>query len=148
MTHDLSNPILTTVKGTNHSMIFSIFSNESEKSLTKTHDISNPISMSVKGTNHLAIFSIFNNESEKSLTKTRLEDSRRKATGEAKAPVLIFCGMLVSYEELTSSGRPKSLQVEEDKVLTEVIVSVLCQIMSLPRKDIGGGIGYPTRPSQ
>jgi hypothetical protein len=35
-THDLSNPILTSVKGTNHSVIFSIFNNESEKSLTKT----------------------------------------------------------------------------------------------------------------
>ena len=34
-THDLSNPILTSVKGTNHSVIFSIFNNESKKSLTK-----------------------------------------------------------------------------------------------------------------
>jgi hypothetical protein len=45
-------------------------------------------------------------------------------------------------------GRPKYLQVEEGKVLTEVIVSVLYRIMSLPGKDIGGGIGYHTRPSQ
>ena len=36
-THDLSNPILTSVKGTNHSEIFLIFDNESEKILTKTH---------------------------------------------------------------------------------------------------------------
>jgi hypothetical protein len=35
-THDLSNPILTSVKGTNHSVIFSIFNNESENILTKT----------------------------------------------------------------------------------------------------------------
>ena len=91
------------MKGTNHSTIFSIFSNELEKSLTKTHDISNPILMSVKGTNHLAIFSIFNNESEKSLTKTHLEDSRWKYTGEAKAPVLTFCGISVSYKELTQA---------------------------------------------
>jgi hypothetical protein len=48
----------------------------------------------------------------------------------------------------TRLGRPKSLQVEEDKVLTDVIVSVIYRIMSLPGKDIGGGIGYPTRPSQ
>jgi hypothetical protein len=45
-------------------------------------------------------------------------------------------------------GRPKALQVEEDKVLTKVIVSMIYQIMSLPRKDIGAGIGYPKRPSQ
>jgi hypothetical protein len=45
-------------------------------------------------------------------------------------------------------GRPKSLQVEEGKVLIEVIIFMLYQIMSLPGKDIGEGIGYPTRPSQ
>jgi hypothetical protein len=45
-------------------------------------------------------------------------------------------------------GKPKSLQVEEDKALAEDIVSVIYQIMSLTGKDIGGGIGYPTRPSQ
>jgi hypothetical protein len=33
-------------------------------------------------------------------------------------------------------------------VPTEVIVSMLYQIMSLSRKDIGRGIGYPTRPSK
>jgi hypothetical protein len=48
----------------------------------------------------------------------------------------------------TSSGRPKSLQVKEEKVLTEGIVSVLYRIMSLPRNDIGGGIGYLTTLSQ
>jgi hypothetical protein len=31
-------------------------------------------------------------------------------------------------------GKPKALQVEEDKVLAEVIVSVIYQIMSLTRK--------------
>jgi hypothetical protein len=36
-TRDLSNPILMSVKGTNHSEIFFIFGNESEKILTKTH---------------------------------------------------------------------------------------------------------------
>jgi hypothetical protein len=45
-------------------------------------------------------------------------------------------------------GRPKALQIKEGKVITEVIVFVLYQIMSLPGKDIDGGIGYPTRPSQ
>jgi hypothetical protein len=45
-------------------------------------------------------------------------------------------------------GKPKDLQIEEGKVLTEVIVSMLYRIMSLLGKDIGGGIGYPTRPSQ
>jgi hypothetical protein len=45
-------------------------------------------------------------------------------------------------------GRPKALQVEEEKVLMEVIVSVIYRIMSLLGKDIGGGIGYPMRPSQ
>jgi hypothetical protein len=45
-------------------------------------------------------------------------------------------------------GKPKALQVEEDKVLAEVIISMIYQIMSLTGKDIGGGIGYPTRPSQ
>jgi len=44
--------------------------------------------------------------------------------------------------------KPKALQVEEDKVLAEVIVSVIYLIMPLTRKDIGEGIGYPTRPSQ
>jgi hypothetical protein len=47
-----------------------------------------------------------------------------------------------------SLGKPKALQVEEDKFLAEVIVSVIYQIMYLTRKDIGRGIGYPTRPSQ
>ena len=59
--------------------------------------------MSVKGTNHSVIFSIFDSESKKSLTKTRLEDSRRQAMGEAKAPVWTFCGMSVSYEEPTQA---------------------------------------------
>jgi hypothetical protein len=45
-------------------------------------------------------------------------------------------------------GKPKSLQVEEDKVLTEDIVSVMDQTMSLNGKYIGGGIGYPMRLSQ
>jgi hypothetical protein len=45
-------------------------------------------------------------------------------------------------------GKPKSLQVEEDKELTKYTVSVMDQIMSLTGKDIGEGIGYPTRPSQ
>jgi hypothetical protein len=45
-------------------------------------------------------------------------------------------------------GRPKYLEVNEGKVITKVIVSVLYRIMSLLGKDIGGGIGYPTRPSQ
>jgi hypothetical protein len=48
----------------------------------------------------------------------------------------------------TSLRKPKSLQVEEDTFLMEVIVSVIYQIMSLTGKYIGGGIGYPTRPSQ
>jgi hypothetical protein len=60
------------VEGTNHSMIFSIFSNELENSLIKTRVISNPILTSVKGKNHSTIFSIFSNELEKSLTKTRV----------------------------------------------------------------------------
>jgi hypothetical protein len=33
-------------------------------------------------------------------------------------------------------------------VLIEVIVSLIYRIMSLPGKDVGRGIGYPTRPSQ
>jgi hypothetical protein len=45
-------------------------------------------------------------------------------------------------------GIPKALQVEEDKVLMEVIISALYQIMSLPGKDIVRGIGYLKRPSQ
>jgi hypothetical protein len=45
-------------------------------------------------------------------------------------------------------GKPKSFQVEEDKVLLKVIFSMIYQIMSLTWKGIGGGIGYPTRPSQ
>jgi hypothetical protein len=46
-----------------------------------------------------------------------------------------------------SLGKPKSLQVEEDKALVEDIASVIYHIMSLIRKDIGKGIGYPIRPS-
>jgi hypothetical protein len=45
-------------------------------------------------------------------------------------------------------GKPKALQVEEDKALTEYIVSVIDQTMSLNGKDIGGGIGYPMGLSQ
>jgi hypothetical protein len=44
--------------------------------------------------------------------------------------------------------KPKAFQVEEDKVLMKVIISVIYQTMSLTGKDIGGGIEYPTRPSQ
>jgi hypothetical protein len=43
-----------------------------------------------------------------------------------------------------SLGKPKSLQVEEDKALMDYIVSMLDRIMSLTRKYIGGGMGYPT----
>jgi hypothetical protein len=49
---------------------------------------------------------------------------------------------------VTSLGKPKSLQVEEDKALAEDIASMIYHIMSLIGKDIGRGIGYPTRPSQ
>jgi hypothetical protein len=45
-------------------------------------------------------------------------------------------------------GKPKALQLEEDKALAEDIVSMIYQIMSLTGKDIGGGIGYPIKPSQ
>jgi hypothetical protein len=45
-------------------------------------------------------------------------------------------------------GKPKVIQVEEDKVLMEVNVSIIYGILSLRVKYIGGGIGYPTRPSQ
>jgi hypothetical protein len=45
-------------------------------------------------------------------------------------------------------GKPKALQVEEEKVLTEYIVSVMVRIMSLNGKDIGGGMGCPIRSSQ
>jgi hypothetical protein len=45
-------------------------------------------------------------------------------------------------------GKPKALKVMEDKVLAEVIVSVIYRIMSLTLKEIGGGIGYPKIPSQ
>jgi hypothetical protein len=38
-------------------------------------------------------------------------------------------------------GKPKALQVEEEKVITEYIVSLMVRIMSLIGKDIGGG-GY------
>jgi hypothetical protein len=44
--------------------------------------------------------------------------------------------------------KPKAYQVEEDKSLAEDIVSVIYRIMSLTKKDMGGGIGYPTIPSQ
>jgi hypothetical protein len=37
-------------------------------------------------------------------------------------------------------GKPKSLQVEKDKVLVKVIVSVIYRIMSLTGKDIGGAL--------
>jgi hypothetical protein len=47
-----------------------------------------------------------------------------------------------------SLGNPKALQVEEEKVLTEYIVSVMVRIMSLSGKDIGGGMGCPIRSSQ
>jgi hypothetical protein len=45
-------------------------------------------------------------------------------------------------------GKPKDFQVEEEKVITEYMVSVMFQIMSLARKDIGGGMGFPIRSSQ
>jgi hypothetical protein len=45
-------------------------------------------------------------------------------------------------------GKPKVLQVEEEKVLMDDIVSVMVQIMSLNGKDIGGGMGCPIRSSQ
>jgi hypothetical protein len=45
-------------------------------------------------------------------------------------------------------GKPKSLQVKEDKELTEYIASVIDQTMSLNGKDIEGGIGYPVGLSQ
>jgi hypothetical protein len=54
--------------------------------------------MSVKGTNSLDNLFDFLDESKKSLTQTRLEFSRRHVMGEAKALVLEFCEMLVSYE--------------------------------------------------
>jgi hypothetical protein len=38
-------------------------------------------------------------------------------------------------------GKPKALQVEEEKVIKEVTISVMVQIMSLNGKDIGGGMG-------
>jgi hypothetical protein len=37
-------------------------------------------------------------------------------------------------------GKPKALQVEEEKVITEDTVFVMVQIMSLNGKDIGGGM--------
>jgi hypothetical protein len=45
-------------------------------------------------------------------------------------------------------GKPKALQVEEDKALTEYIVFVIDWTISLNGKDIGGGIGYPKGLSQ
>jgi hypothetical protein len=45
-------------------------------------------------------------------------------------------------------GKPKALQVEEDKVLAKVTFSMIYRIMSLTLKGIGGGIGYPIKPSQ
>jgi len=91
-----------------HSAIFSIFDSESEKSLTRTHDLSNPILTTVKGTNHSTIFSIFGRV-RKELNWARLEDSRRQATGEAKAPVRTFCGMSVSWEEPTQAREDPKL---------------------------------------
>jgi hypothetical protein len=38
-------------------------------------------------------------------------------------------------------GKPKALQVEEEKVIMEVAVFVMVQIMSLNGKYIGGGMG-------
>jgi hypothetical protein len=40
-------------------------------------------------------------------------------------------------------GKPKALQVEEDKALAEDIVSVIYRIMSLTGKDIGRGHWIP-----
>jgi hypothetical protein len=52
----------------------------------------------------------FLDESEKSLTKTRfMGDSRQHVTGEAKAPMQTFCGMSVSYEELTQAWEDPKL---------------------------------------
>jgi hypothetical protein len=45
-------------------------------------------------------------------------------------------------------GKPKALQVKEEKVITEYIVSVMVRIMSLAGKYIGGGMGCPIRSSQ
>jgi hypothetical protein len=45
-------------------------------------------------------------------------------------------------------GKPKALQVEEEKLLTEYIVSMMVQIMSLTGKYIGGRMGCPIRSSQ
>jgi hypothetical protein len=45
-------------------------------------------------------------------------------------------------------GKPKSLQVEEEKAIKEYIVSVMVRIMSLNGKDIGGGMECPIRSSQ
>jgi hypothetical protein len=38
-------------------------------------------------------------------------------------------------------GKPKALQVKEEKVLMEYIVSVMVRIMSLSGTNIGGGNG-------
>jgi hypothetical protein len=45
-------------------------------------------------------------------------------------------------------GKPKTLQVEEDKELTEDIVYAMNQTMSLNGEDIGWWIGYPMGLSQ
>jgi hypothetical protein len=45
-------------------------------------------------------------------------------------------------------GKPKDLQVEEEKVITEYIVYVMVWIMSLSGTYIGGGMGCPVRSSQ
>jgi hypothetical protein len=45
-------------------------------------------------------------------------------------------------------GKPKVLQVEEEKVMMEDTVSVMVRIMSLNGKYIGGGMGCPIRSSQ
>jgi hypothetical protein len=45
-------------------------------------------------------------------------------------------------------GKPRALQVEEEKVLTKDTVSVMVWIMYLNGKYIGGGMGCPIRSSQ
>jgi hypothetical protein len=89
------------------------------------------------------------NESEKILTQTRLGESRRQVTelgggggGEGSRAELLRNASILRIDYI-SLGKPKSLQVEEDKSLAEDMVFVIYRIMSLTGKYIGGGIGSP-----
>jgi hypothetical protein len=73
-----------------------------------------------------------------------LGDSRWQVTGEAK----LLWNVSNLWITAIILGKPKALQVEEHKALNEYIVSMIDRIMSLTKKDIGGGMGYPTGLSQ